>query len=311
MCFDLDSRPPIAPIAGGALDSSWLMLTAGDGNRFARVPGARPSDPTGAGDRDPARRPRPPPVLRGARPAVRGARRSTRWRIDYFGRTRRRRAARRRRSTTCRTSAQTTWAGIAADIAAAVERSGARRRRGRRRAVFTIGFCMGGRMSFLAGHARARPGGRHRLLRHARRPVAQRRAGPGRRRRPDRGAGPRAVRRRRRGITARGDRRRSTRALTAAGVDHRLRDLPGRAAQLLRPQGGRVRRRQRGGLGRDVSRSSGAHAAARRAPSGPGDDPGAGVARLDDARPGRAGRRRPAAADERGLDPGDARPSSR
>ena len=35
MCFDLDSRPPIAPIAGGALDGEPLMLTAADRNRFA------------------------------------------------------------------------------------------------------------------------------------------------------------------------------------------------------------------------------------------------------------------------------------
>ena len=39
------------------------------------------------------------------------------------------------------------------------------------------------------------------------------------------------------------------------------RDLPGRAAQLLRPQGGRVRRRQRGGVGRDA----GVHRRAGRA----------------------------------------------
>ena len=34
MCFDHDSRPPIAPIAGGALDSERLVLTADDGNRL-------------------------------------------------------------------------------------------------------------------------------------------------------------------------------------------------------------------------------------------------------------------------------------
>ena len=32
MCFDHDSRPPIRPIAGGALDSREVSLTAGDGN---------------------------------------------------------------------------------------------------------------------------------------------------------------------------------------------------------------------------------------------------------------------------------------
>jgi len=48
MCFDLDSRPPIVPIAGGALDSATAILTAADGNRFSAFR-ARPADPTGAG----------------------------------------------------------------------------------------------------------------------------------------------------------------------------------------------------------------------------------------------------------------------
>ena len=48
MCFDLDSRPPIAPIAGGALDSEELTLTASDGTRFSAFR-ARAAHPTGAG----------------------------------------------------------------------------------------------------------------------------------------------------------------------------------------------------------------------------------------------------------------------
>ena len=48
MCFDHDSRPPIAPIAGGALDSQTLILTADDRNRFVAFR-ARASEPTGAG----------------------------------------------------------------------------------------------------------------------------------------------------------------------------------------------------------------------------------------------------------------------
>ena len=35
MCFDHDSRPPIPPIAGGALDGSLVTLTAPDGNALA------------------------------------------------------------------------------------------------------------------------------------------------------------------------------------------------------------------------------------------------------------------------------------
>src|SRR4029453_8248580 len=48
MCFDYDSRPPIAPIAGGAIDSMPLVLTASDRNRFAAFR-ARADEPTGAG----------------------------------------------------------------------------------------------------------------------------------------------------------------------------------------------------------------------------------------------------------------------
>ncbi len=48
MCFDLDSRPPIVPIAGGSMDSSSLTLTSGDGATFAAFL-ARASSPTGAG----------------------------------------------------------------------------------------------------------------------------------------------------------------------------------------------------------------------------------------------------------------------
>ena len=47
MCFDHDSRPPIAPIAGGALDSQTLILTADDRNRFVAFR-ARATEPTGA-----------------------------------------------------------------------------------------------------------------------------------------------------------------------------------------------------------------------------------------------------------------------
>ena len=48
MCFDVDSRPPIAPMADGALAHERLVLTASDGNAFAAFR-ARPATPTGAG----------------------------------------------------------------------------------------------------------------------------------------------------------------------------------------------------------------------------------------------------------------------
>ncbi|MCL4395016.1 MAG: dienelactone hydrolase family protein [Chloroflexi bacterium] len=35
MCYDLDARPPVPPISGGAADGEDIVLTARDGNRFA------------------------------------------------------------------------------------------------------------------------------------------------------------------------------------------------------------------------------------------------------------------------------------
>lgn len=48
MCFDLDSRPPIQPIAGGSLDSGEVTLTSRDGTPFSAFH-ARAAEPTGAG----------------------------------------------------------------------------------------------------------------------------------------------------------------------------------------------------------------------------------------------------------------------
>lgn len=35
MCYDLDARPPIPPLSGGAADGEDIILTAQDGNRFS------------------------------------------------------------------------------------------------------------------------------------------------------------------------------------------------------------------------------------------------------------------------------------
>lgn len=149
MCFDLDSRPPIAPIAGGALDSERVTLTAADGNRLAAFR-ARAARPSGAGIVI-------LPDVRGLHPfyeelALRFAERGIdAMAIDWFGRT----AGAEARGEAFEYMphvAATTWGGIAADIAAGAE--GLRAADGDRpapSAVFTIGFCMGGRMSFLAG----------------------------------------------------------------------------------------------------------------------------------------------------------------
>jgi carboxymethylenebutenolidase len=48
MCFDDDARPPLPPIRGGAIDGRDLRLTSRDGTAFAAY-SARAQQPTGAG----------------------------------------------------------------------------------------------------------------------------------------------------------------------------------------------------------------------------------------------------------------------
>src|SRR3990167_6766992 len=48
MCFDADARPPIAPIAGGALDAGPITRTSEDGTAFTAFR-AGADEPTGAG----------------------------------------------------------------------------------------------------------------------------------------------------------------------------------------------------------------------------------------------------------------------
>ena len=146
MCFDLDSRPPIVPIAGGALDSARLTLSGDDGGTFAAFR-ARAAAPTGAGIIV-------LPDVRGLHPyfeelALRFAEHGVdAVAIDYFGRTA---GAEPRRDDfeSMPHVSQTTWAGLGADVRAAAAdlRSPGG---GSVRSLFTIGFCMGGRLSFLA-----------------------------------------------------------------------------------------------------------------------------------------------------------------
>jgi carboxymethylenebutenolidase len=146
MCFDHDSRPPILPIAGGALDSSEVTLTAEDGNRFSAF-AARAAEPTGAGMLV-------LPEVRGLNPyyedlALRFAEHGINaLAIDYYGRT----AGPGRREPGFDHQPhvpQLTTAGLTADLraAAAYIRS---ETGGQVRDLFTIGFCVGGRISFLA-----------------------------------------------------------------------------------------------------------------------------------------------------------------
>jgi carboxymethylenebutenolidase len=147
MCFDLDSRPPIAPIAGGAVDVQELVLRAGDGGRFAGLL-ARAEAPTGAGIIV-------LPDVRGLHPyyeelALRFAEAGVdALAIDYFGRTAG--IGIRERPTDFDFMAhvgETRFSNLSWDVQATAERLRALGH-GRGRAIFTIGFCFGGRLAFL------------------------------------------------------------------------------------------------------------------------------------------------------------------
>ena len=145
MCFDLDSRPPITPIAGGALDNADLTLEATDGNRL-RAFRARATEPTGAGIIV-------LPDVRGLHPyyeelALRFAEHGVdAVAIDYFGRT----ADGPERGDGFAFMShvnQLTWDGLAVDVRAAAQHL-RMNDEGRVSALFTNGFCMGGRLAFL------------------------------------------------------------------------------------------------------------------------------------------------------------------
>jgi carboxymethylenebutenolidase len=145
VCFDHDSHPPILPIAGGALDSTELTLTAADGNQFTAFL-ARAAEPSGAGIVI-------LPDVRGLHAyyeelALRFAERGIdALAFDWFGRT----AGLGRREEGFDYMPHvnaTTWAGLSADIEAATADLGSIERPPTD--VFTVGFCFGGRLSFLA-----------------------------------------------------------------------------------------------------------------------------------------------------------------
>jgi len=146
MCFDLDSSPPVPPISGAAVSHDDLVLEASDGNRFAAF-AATPEEPAHVGVVV-------LPDVRGLygfyeELALRFAERGySAIAIDYFGRTAG--VAKRRDDFEYWPHVeQTTQTGIQADVGAAVEylRSPAG---GAARSVFTVGFCFGGRHSWLA-----------------------------------------------------------------------------------------------------------------------------------------------------------------
>ena len=151
MCFDLDSSPPIRVISGAAVSHDDLVLEARDGNRFAAFL-ATPEGPAETGVVI-------LPDVRGLyrfyeELALRFAERGyPALAFDYFGRT----AGVEKRGEDFEYRPHvdaTSPEEIQADVAAAVEHL----RSLGAKSIFTVGFCMGGRQSWLAaagGHGLA------------------------------------------------------------------------------------------------------------------------------------------------------------
>jgi len=151
MCFALDSLPPIPAIEGGAVEHRDLTLESADGTRFAAF-AALPEEPSDTGVVV-------LPDVRGLyrfyeELALRFAERGiAAIAIDYFGRT----AGVGKRGDDfdyMEHVAQTTPDGIQSDVLAAVEWL----REAGTTSIFTVGFCFGGRNSWLSaagGHALA------------------------------------------------------------------------------------------------------------------------------------------------------------
>jgi carboxymethylenebutenolidase len=143
MCFDLDSAPPIPEISGAAVSHDDLALEAADGNRFAAFR-ATPEEPARVGVVI-------LPDVRGLyrfyeELALRFAERGyAAVAFDYFGRT----AGVEKRGGDFEYMPhvqQTTPEGVQADVAACA----ACLREDGCETVFTVGFCFGGRNSWLA-----------------------------------------------------------------------------------------------------------------------------------------------------------------
>jgi carboxymethylenebutenolidase len=144
MCVDNDSRPPIAPIAGGSAGSEDLRLVSADGTRFMAY-AARASKPTGAGMVV-------IPDVRGLHPYYKEL--ADRFAevgvdsvaIDFFART----ASTDDRGDSFDFMAhvpQTKPETLQADIAAAAARLRSPQGGGVR-SLFSVGFCFGGALSY-------------------------------------------------------------------------------------------------------------------------------------------------------------------
>jgi carboxymethylenebutenolidase len=145
MCVENDSRPPILPIAGGSADSRDLRLTSADGTRFM-AHAARAATPTGAGMVV-------IPDVRGLHPYYKEL--ADRFAevgvdavaLDFFART----APSDDRGDSfdfmahvSQTKPDTLQADIAASAAYLRGKEG-----GQVRALFSVGFCFGGALSYL------------------------------------------------------------------------------------------------------------------------------------------------------------------
>jgi carboxymethylenebutenolidase len=146
MCFELDSSPPIPVISGAAVSHDELVLEARDGNRFAAFL-ATPDEPRETGIVI-------LPDVRGLyrfyeELALRFAERGfPALAFDYFGRT----AGVEKRGEDFEYRPHVDAVSpeeIQADVAAAIEHL----RSLGVKSVFTVGFCMGGRQSWLAAAA--------------------------------------------------------------------------------------------------------------------------------------------------------------
>lgn len=142
MCFDHDSRPPIPPIAGAAVDGERVELVSEDGTPFMAF--EAPADkPSGAAmlilpDVRGLHRYYEELTLRFAEAGIDALA------IDYFGRT----------APTADRGAdfdyqphvsQLQWATLLQDVSAGMHRL---RETAHPKARFSVGFCMGGRLSF-------------------------------------------------------------------------------------------------------------------------------------------------------------------
>lgn len=149
MCFDTDSRPPLPPIRGGALDAQGTTLTSRDGTSITAY-AARAEAPSGAGVVV-------IPDVRGLHPyyeeltlrfAEAGVHAVS---VDLYART----AGSPRRGEGFEHEPHVvalTTQGVMDDVAAAVEHLRSTEG-GEPDRLYTTGFCLGGRISFLQAAA--------------------------------------------------------------------------------------------------------------------------------------------------------------